>query len=97
MIVHLTGEAQAAALKRHETNCQHRMETDEYNMTGTKPDTDSFDLFDLMLYAPFNNNGHVGTLPPFYVTYPTLGFHDTQNVLHKYNHPTKPIRLICMV
>ena len=28
--------------------------------------------------------------------YPTLGCHDTQNVLHKYNHPTKPIRLICM-
>ena len=43
MIVHLTGEAQAAALKRHETNCQHRMETDEYNITGTKPDNDYFD------------------------------------------------------
>ena len=26
--------------------------------------------------------------------YPTLGCHDTQNALHKYNHPTKPIRLI---
>ena len=25
-----------------------------------------------------------------------FGCHDTQNVLHKYNHPTKPIRLICM-
>ena len=24
--------------------------------------------------------------------YPTLGCHDTQNVLHKYNHPTKPVR-----
>ena len=28
--------------------------------------------------------------------YPTLGCHDTQNVLHKCNHPTKPIRLISM-
>ena len=28
--------------------------------------------------------------------YPKLGCHDTQNVLHKYIHPTKPIRLICM-
>ena len=28
--------------------------------------------------------------------YPTLGCHDTQNVRHKYNHPTKPIMLICM-
>ena len=28
--------------------------------------------------------------------YQTLGCHDTQIVLHKYNHPTKPIRLICM-
>ena len=28
--------------------------------------------------------------------YPTLGCHDTQNVLHKYSHPSKPIRLIFM-
>ena len=28
--------------------------------------------------------------------YPTLGCHDTQNALHKYNHPTEPIRLICI-
>ena len=31
--------------------------------------------------------------------YSTLGCHDTQNVLHKYNHPsdpTKPLRFICM-
>ena len=28
--------------------------------------------------------------------YTTLGCHDTQNVLHKNNHPFKPIRLICM-
>ena len=28
--------------------------------------------------------------------YPTLGCHDTQNALHKYNHPTKPIRLLSM-
>ena len=27
---------------------------------------------------------------------PTLGCHDTQNVLHIYNDPTKPIRLLCM-
>ena len=26
--------------------------------------------------------------------YQTFGRHDTQNVLLKYNHPTKPIRLI---
>ena len=46
-------------------------------------------LFELMLYVPVNSNGHAGTLPPFYGTLP--GCHDTQNVLHKYNHPTKPI------
>ena len=28
--------------------------------------------------------------------YPTFGCHDTQNVLYKYNHQTKPIRLTCM-
>ena len=28
--------------------------------------------------------------------YPILGCHDTQNVLHKYNHLTKPIRIVCM-
>ena len=28
--------------------------------------------------------------------YPTLGCHDFQNVLRKYNLPTKPIKLICM-
>ena len=50
-------------------------------------------LFELMLYVPVNSNGHVGTLPQFYGT---LGYNDTQNLLHKYNHPTKPIRLVCM-
>ena len=28
--------------------------------------------------------------------YPTLGCHDTQNVLHKDKYPTKPKQLICM-
>ena len=28
--------------------------------------------------------------------YPKLGCHGTQNVLRKYNHPTKQIRRICM-
>ena len=28
--------------------------------------------------------------------YPKLGCHDTQNVLQKYNHPNKSIRLICL-
>ena len=54
-----------------------------------------FSLFELMLYVPFNCNGNVGTLPPIlWDFYPTC--HDTQNVLHKYNHPSKPIRLTCM-
>ena len=26
-------------------------------------------LFELMVYVPFNSNGHVGTLPPFYGTF----------------------------
>ena len=48
-------------------------------------------LYDeLVLYVPVNSNGHVGTLSPFYGTFT----HDTQNVLHEYNHPSKPIRLI---
>ena len=34
--------------------------------------------------------------PLLWDIYPILGWHDTQNRLHKYNHPTKPIRLICM-
>ena len=55
-------------------------------------------LFELIFHVPYNSNGHVGTLPPFYGIFnqPTLGCYDTQNALHKYNHPTKPIRLICM-
>ena len=27
---------------------------------------------------------------------PNIRCHDTQNVFHKYNHPTRPKRLICM-
>ena len=50
--------------------------------------------FELMLYVSVNSKCHVGMLPLFYVTFTqTLGCHDTQNVLHKCNHPTKPIRL----
>ena len=51
--------------------------------------------FELMLYVPVK---HVGTLPPFYGTvfYLKLGCHDTKNALYKYNHPTKPTRLICV-
>ena len=51
-------------------------------------------LFELMSYIPVNSgNVHVWMLPPFYRTFT----HDTQNVLHKYNHPSKPIKLICYV
>ena len=36
-------------------------------------------LFELMLYIPVNTYGHVGTLPPFYVTFtPKSGCHDIQ-------------------
>ena len=28
--------------------------------------------------------------------YPALECHDTQNVLHEYNHPIKPLRRMCM-
>ena len=62
----------------------------------------SFDLFvclfKLMPYVPVNSNGHVRDVASILVVdfYPTLGWHSTQNVLHIYNYPTKPIRLICM-
>ena len=52
-----------------------------------------FDLFEMMLYVPVNSNGHVGTLPPLYGT---LGCHDIQIVLHRYNTQAKPIQFICM-
>ena len=44
-------------------------------------------LFELILYVPVNSNGHVGTLTSIlWDFYPTLGCHDTQNVLHKYTN-----------
>ena len=51
-----------------------------------------------MPYVPVNSNGHVRDVASILVVdfYPTLGWHGTQNVLHIYNYPTKPIRLICM-
>ena len=50
-----------------------------------------------MFYIPVNNNGHSPTMASnLWDLDLTLGYHDTQNVLHKYNHPAKPIRLICM-
>ena len=58
---------------------------------NTKQQQNNYCLFELML----DSNGHVWMLPPFlWDFYPTLGCHDTQNVLYKYNHPSKPIRLI---
>ena len=54
----------------------------------------TFCLFELMLNAPVNSNDHVGTLSPFYGT--LTQHQDTQNVLYKYNHTSKPIGLTCM-
>ena len=55
-------------------------------------------LFELMLGVPVNSYGHVGTLPPFYWTYMYTQNKDvmTSKNRFKYNHPTKPLRLICM-
>ena len=53
-------------------------------------------LFELMLNVSVNGSDLVGTLHPLFGCYPTLVCHDTQNVLHRYNQPSKPIRLICM-
>ena len=41
-----------------------------------------------MLYVLVISSGHVVTLPP------TLGCHGTQHVIHKYNQPSNPKRLI---
>ena len=53
-------------------------------------------LFDFMLNVPIKSKGHVGTLPPFYGTFTQREDVMTSNKCFKYNHPTKPQRLICM-
>ena len=53
-------------------------------------------LFELMLYVPVNSSGHVGTLPPLYGTFTQNEDVMTFNKCLKYNHPTKPQRLICV-
>ena len=51
-------------------------------------------LFELMLYAAVFR----GVALMSWDFYPILGCHDTQNVLHKYNNPSKPklLLLLCM-
>ena len=51
-------------------------------------------LFDFMLNVPIKSKGHVGTLPPFYGTFTQSEDVMTSNKCFKYNHPTKPQRLI---
>ena len=49
-----------------------------------------FVWLDALRSSQRNSNVHVGALPTFYwILYPVLGCHYTQNVLHKYNHPRK--------
>ena len=53
-------------------------------------------LFELVLYVLVNIQGHVGTLPPFYGTFTQNEDVMTSYKCLKYNHPTKPKRLIRM-
>ena len=53
-------------------------------------------LFELMLSVQVKSYDHVGTLPPFYGTYTQNYDVITSKNCFKYNHPTKPLRLICM-
>ena len=51
-------------------------------------------LFELMFYVPVFR----GVALMSWDFYPILGCHDTKNVLHKYNNPSKPklLLLLCM-
>ena len=53
-------------------------------------------LFELMLYVPVRSLGHIGTLPPFYGTFTQNEDVVTSNKRLKYNHQSKPQRLVCM-
>ena len=54
-----------------------------------------FCLFKLMLNVPVDSYGRVGTLVPFYVTFTQNK--DVMKKCFKYNHPTKPQSLVCVV
>ena len=56
-----------------------------------------FVLFELTLYVPVNSSGHVWTLPPLYGTFTQNEDVMTSNTCLKYNHPTKPQRLIIYI
>ena len=49
-----------------------------------------------MLYATVNSHGNVETLPAFVFTFTLNQNVTTPKKCFKYNHPTKPLRLICM-
>ena len=56
-------------LELHDTIAKSRIDDNIYNVMSQLVEFNFVCLFVLiMLYVPINNNGHVGTLPPFYGT-----------------------------
>ena len=53
-------------------------------------------LFQLWFSIPVNRYGHVGTLPPLYGTLTQNKKFMTSKKCLRYNHPTKPLKLISM-